>query len=220
MAKDIKPTDLQIQLAFDEMIADYHLYSEEKPYAIVVAGVSGSGKSTCIANLLEKISLNYFPIQADDYRKFHPKLKEYREKFGNDQAYKKTGNFAHRFAIELLNKAFDKQLNILYETTFGNIETATNLLDTFKEKQYQIYVIALPINIELSILRNQQRYESKISAGNTLPRIVEREVIERMAVNYQQCLEQLKQDKNIYLYQIKDHQEVNQIVRSILQNSG
>ncbi|MDP0343809.1 hypothetical protein Q7Y45_06380 [Glaesserella parasuis] len=41
-----------------------------------------------------------------------------------------------------------------------------------------------------------------------------------MAVNYQQCLEQLKQDKNIYLYQIKDHQEVNQIVRSILQNSG
>ncbi|MCT8592019.1 antitoxin/toxin system zeta toxin, signal recognition particle GTPase, partial [Glaesserella parasuis] len=64
MAKDIKPTDLQIQLAFDEMIADYHLYSEEKPYAIVVAGVSGSGKSTCIANLLEKISLNYFPIQA------------------------------------------------------------------------------------------------------------------------------------------------------------
>ncbi|MCT8736525.1 antitoxin/toxin system zeta toxin, signal recognition particle GTPase, partial [Glaesserella parasuis] len=79
---------------------------------------------------------------------------------------------------------------------------------------------ALPIDIELSILRNQQRYESKISAGNTLPRIVEREVIERMAVNYQQCLEQLKQDKNIYLYQIKDHQEVNQIVRSILQNNG
>ncbi|MCT8759261.1 antitoxin/toxin system zeta toxin, signal recognition particle GTPase, partial [Glaesserella parasuis] len=77
-----------------------------------------------------------------------------------------------------------------------------------------------PIDIELSILRNQQRYESKISAGNTLPRIVEREVIERMAVNYQQCLEQLKQDKNIYLYQIKDHQEVNQIVRSILQNNG
>ncbi|MDE4029735.1 zeta toxin family protein [Glaesserella parasuis] len=119
-----------------------------------------------------------------------------------------------------MKKATENRLNIIYETTFNNIDTAIELLSELKNQDYQIYILTLPSNTELSIMRNRQRFEDKRNIEGTLPRIVEREVIERMAVNYQQCLEQLKQDKNIYLYQIKDHQEVNQIVRSILQNNG
>lgn len=204
MAKDIKPTEIQINGVFNAMISDYHLYSEERPKAILVVGVSGSGKSTCIANLLEKQSINFFPIQADDYRKLHPKLKEYREKFGENDAHKKTGNFAHRFATELLNKATEKRLNILYETTFGNVETANALLSFFKEHKYQIFIIALPVDIELSIQRNIERYQEKQQANNTLPRIVEKETIIRMAENFQDCLEQIQQDKSIVLYQVEN----------------
>lgn len=200
MAKDIKPTEEQISAVVNAMIGNFHLYSEDQPKVILVAGVSGSGKSTCISTLLEKQSMNFFPIQADDYRKFHPKLKEFREKFGNDEAHKKTGNFAHRFATELLYAATEKRFNILYETTFGNIETANTLLAYFKEQNYQIIILALSANVELSILRNQQRYQAKIEAGNTLPRIVEKNVIIRMAENYQACIEQLKQDKSVKLF--------------------
>ncbi|PJG83917.1 zeta toxin family protein [Caviibacterium pharyngocola] len=215
MAKDIKPTEQQIELLFTALSQEYHLFSVNKPVAIIVAGISGSGKSTCIANLLEKSRLNFCSIQADDYRKYHPKLKEFREKYGFDEAHKKTGNFAHRFATALLNKATEKRLNILYETTFGNVETATNLLDFLKEKQYEIHIIALPANIELSILRNQMRYEQKILAGNTLPRIVEKSVIERMTINYQQCIEQLAEDKTVQLYQISDHKQAQDILKQI-----
>lgn len=216
MAKDIKPTEQQIAQLFTALSQEYHLFSVDKPMAIIVAGISGSGKSTCITHLLEKNRINFCPIQADNYRKFHPKLKEFQAKYGFDEAHKKTGNFAHRFATELLNQATTKGLNILYETTFGNVDTANNLINLFKEKQYKIYIIALPANVELSILRNQMRYEQKILAGNTLPRIVEKEVIEKMAVNYQQCIEQLRLEKEIQLYSIADNKQAQLVLSQIL----
>lgn len=204
MAKDIKPSEMQINAVFEAMVSSYHLFSAENPKVILVSGVSGSGKSTCISHLIEKQAINFFPIQADDYRKLHPKLAEYREKYGEGEAHKKTGNFAHRFATDLLNKATEKRLNVIYETTFGNLDTANELLNYFKECRYQIIVIALPANIELSVLRNIKRYEEKKNAHNTLPRIVERAVIERMAENYQQCISQLKNDRLISLYEVSD----------------
>lgn len=219
MVREVKPTEEQIQALFDDRIFVQGLTSIDLPKAIIVAGVSGSGKSTCIKLLYDDFELNYFPIQADDYRRIHPKISQYIEKYGRDNAHKKTGNFAHRVAKGLLKKATENRLNIIYETTFNNVDTATELLSELKEQNYQIHILALPSNTELSIMRNRQRFEDKRNIEGTLPRIVEREVIERMAINYQQCLEQLKQDKNIHLYQIKDNQEVNSIVQSILQNN-
>lgn len=217
MAKDVKPTVEQVSLIFNETVLDYHLYQTDKPKVLIVAGVSGSGKSTLITELIEKNSINFFPIQADDYRKLHPKLKELREKYGFDEAHKKTGNFAHRFATDLLDLATKKKLNILYETTFGNINTATNLLTFFKERDYQIIVFALPANIELNTLRNQKRYREKILAQSLLPRIVEKSVIERMATNYIECIQQIQKDDEILSFDIDDSLNAQEILRKILE---
>lgn len=217
MAKDIKPTNEQVLSIFNEVILDYQLYQVDKPKVLIVAGVSGSGKSTLITKLIERSRLNFFPIQADDYRKLHPKIKEFREKYGFDEAHKKTGNFAHRFATELLALATEKKLNVLYETTFGNIDTATNLLSFFKEKNYEIIVFALPANVELSIKRNQQRYQDKILAQSSLPRIVEKSVIERMAINYVECIQQIQKDDEILLFHINDSQNAQETLRKFLE---
>lgn len=216
MAKDIKPTDEQVAIIFNETVRQYHLYPEDKPKVFIVSGVSGSGKSTFITALLERNSINFFPIQADDYRKLHPKIREFREKYGFDEAHKKTGNFAHRFATELLNEAVKKGLNILYETTFGNRETADNLINFFKEKKYEINILALPSNVELSIERNKIRYQEKLLAQSSLPIIVEKEVIERMAVNYSQCIAQLKTDKHIHLFEMQNISNTQEILENIL----
>lgn len=217
MAKDIKPTEEQVSLIFREAVSDYHLYRADKPKALIVAGVSGSGKSTLITELIEKNSINFFPIQADDYRKLHPKIREFREKYGFDEAHKKTGNFAHRFATALLDVATEKQLNALYETTFGNIDTANNLISYFKDRGYDIFIFALKANVELSIERNQKRYHEKILARSSLPRIVEKTVIERMAVNYAQCLENIKQDNDIHLFEIENTQNAVNVLEQILE---
>lgn len=217
MAKDIKPNSEQVEMIFGETVRQYHLYAEYAPKVLIVSGVSGSGKSTLMTGLLERHRLNFFPIQADDYRKLHPKIREFREKYGFDEAHKKTGNFAHRFATELLNKAVEKQFNVLYETTFGNMETANNLIAFFKKHAYEINILGLPADVELSVERNKARYQEKILAQSSLPRIVERSVIERMAVNYLQCLEQLKEDNSIHLFEVKNTQSAQAALEQILE---
>lgn len=216
MVREVKPTEEQISMLFDDKLAELSLKSSNQPTAIIFSGVSGSGKSTLIKQCFESVIKNMFPIQADDYRRYHPKLKQYIEKYGRDEAHKKTGNFAHRMARGLLNKAVSGKFNIVYETTFNNIETANSLLDIFKQYHYRIIIVALPINIELSIARNQQRYESKLSIDGTLPRIVEKEIIEKMAINYQYCIEQLKTDKDIQIFHIKNSRQTIEILSNIL----
>lgn len=204
MVREVKPTEEQILMLFQDRVFDKNLTSDNQPIAIIFAGVSGSGKSTLIKQCFEILGLNAFPIQADDYRRYHPKIVQYIEKYGRDEAHKKTGNFAHRCARGLLDKAINAKFNIVYETTFNNIETANELLDIFRLHNYRIFIFALPINVELSILRNQQRFEAKLSIDGTLPRIVEKETIIRMAENFQDCLEQIQQDKSIVLYQVEN----------------
>lgn len=216
MVREVKPSEEQILMLFNDRVEDKSLTASISPTAIIFAGVSGSGKSTLIKQCFERVIKNTFPIQADDYRRYHPKLKQYIEKYGRDEAHKQTGNFAHRCARALLEKAIKAKFNVVYETTFNNIETANSLLDIFKSNQYRIIIIALPINVELSIIRNRQRYENKLSIDGTLPRIVEKEIIEKMAVNYQSCIQELQLDNTLSIYSIENSQQAIDILSTVL----
>lgn len=216
MVREVKPTPEKIDDLFQDRLMVYDLSEEKYPTAIIVSGVSGSGKSTLIKQYYTLFELNYFPIQADDYRSSHPKIDQYIKKYGRDEAHKKTGNFAHRCARGLLEKAIERKLNVIYETTFNNIETANSLLDIFKTNSYRIVIIALPTDVELSIRRNQERYRNKLSIDGTLPRIVEKEIIEKMAVNYQDCIRQLKLDNTLFIYSIENSQQAINILSTVL----
>lgn len=116
----------------------------------------------------------------------------------------------------IVRKAIENKLNVIYETTFNNIETANSLLDIFKTNSYRIVIIALPTDVELSIRRNQERYRNKLSIDGTLPRIVEKEIIEKMAVNYQDCIQQLKLDNTLSIYSIENSQQAINILSTVL----
>lgn len=207
MVREVKPSPEQINSLFQDKILTHNLTPNEQPQAIIFAGVSGSGKSTAIKRFYKYGNPNYFPIQADDYRRLHPKIMQFIEKYGREKAHKQTGNFSHRMAQALLAKATEQRLNVIYETTFNNLETATQLLDRFKQHQYQIIVLALPSNVELSIVRNQQRFAAKLDIEGTIPRIVDAEVIENMAKNYRHCLEQID-DGSIKIYRLNHIDEI------------
>ncbi|WP_061886985.1 zeta toxin family protein [Aggregatibacter actinomycetemcomitans] len=168
MAKDIQPTIESIEKIFREEYQDRALSSVDTPMVIFVTGVSGSGKSTMIKNINGFLP-NRFRIQPDNYRKLHPKLNQYIKELGRDHAHKKTGNFSHRFARGLLDISIEKRVNVIYESTFGNIETARSLIEPFKNAGYTVLVIQLPVYMRLSIERNLRRYEEKKEDMHTLP---------------------------------------------------
>ncbi|WP_050542444.1 zeta toxin family protein [Aggregatibacter actinomycetemcomitans] len=150
MAKDIQPTIESIEKIFREEYQDRALSSVDTPMVIFVTGVSGSGKSTMIKNINGFLP-NRFRIQPDNYRKLHPKLNQYIKELGRDHAHKKTGNFSHRFARVLLDISIEKRVNVIYESTFGNIETARSLIEPFKNAGYTVLVIQLPVDMRLTL---------------------------------------------------------------------
>lgn len=52
MVREVKPTEEQIQALFDDRVFVQGLTSIDLPKAIIVAGVSGSGKLSCYMIIL------------------------------------------------------------------------------------------------------------------------------------------------------------------------
>lgn len=141
------------KITLDEQVSKYYadkvkLYAIE-PFknkeALVVTGISGSGKSTAILRL---ISIGFLPIQSDDYRKQHPDINKMINKYGRNEAHAKTGGYSHTFALKMLENAMNDNLSIIYEATFTNINTANNLLESLLENNYSITILSLPISVE------------------------------------------------------------------------
>lgn len=178
---------------FNRSVNKHDIRRTSAPFALFVVGINGSGKSTYIEGLLRRhSSINAFPIQADNYRKLHPFLSVLIDKHGIDHAHTKTGNFAKQFSEKLLDKAFEKRCNVVFESTFGNTDTAKELLLKARRQGYKVKVLALPMDVDKSIARNQARYSVKQLVENTLPRIVEPSVIRRMADNLSYTLQEVE----------------------------
>lgn len=179
----------------NEKVADFlnekiklnNISSSPYPLVIFVTGVSGGGKST----LIESIDFNAIKIQSDNYRKLHPKINFYLQKYGRDEAYKRTGNYSFSFAKKLRDMAIEKRLNVIYEATFSKIDTAREIINPFIKNGYKIVVVKLPIDIELSVKRNIARYEEKKAQEHTIPRITTREDISKMANSYTNTLDEI-----------------------------
>ncbi|OOS00702.1 antitoxin/toxin system zeta toxin, signal recognition particle GTPase [Canicola haemoglobinophilus] len=188
MAKDTKVNLSDVEEILKNEIKLNHLSSCYNPRVIFITGVSGSGKSTIIA----KLKGNFIKIQSDNYRKLHPKIKDFKEKLGRNEAYKKTGNYSFEFAKKLCHQAIESRLNIVFEATFSKLETAKTLIDPFVKNGYEVVIVKLPINVDLSIERNQKRYKEKQAQEYMIPRITTREDIEKMADTYNETLDALE----------------------------
>lgn len=189
MARDTRVDDILVDKVFYNELEENHLKAHRQPSVIFITGVSGSGKSTFI----DQIETNALKIQPDNYRKLHPKLTEFIRKVGRYDAHKKTGNYAFLFALALRNKAISNNINVIYEATFSKLETAENIIKPFRDAGYRMVIVTLPIDVDLSIQRNKDRYETKKLQDHTIPRLVSREDIENMANAYQNVISALQQ---------------------------
>ena len=210
-----KPTPELIEELYDEQVQRKNLTPATHPNVVFVTGVAGSGKTHNTKNVKEDPVFNVFSIHPDDYRKRHPKIKQFIKTHGRDNAHEYTGSFSNRTALALRDKAIENRLNVLYEATFGNIETAKNLINSFAEKYYRVAVIALPVDLALSIARNEERYQIKKEDIHTLPRKVSLEHIQKMADNFVNNLNELE-NSGVIVYRISNHQNALQAVTDIV----
>lgn len=198
-AKYDKPSKELIEKVFYEDIASRNATSQTIPFVIFVAGIAGSGKSYTIFKQNKESLTNIFIIQPDSYRILHPKINQFIKKYGVQFAHERTGSFSNNMAVSLRNKAIESRLNVLRETTFGNIETAKSLIDSFKNNGYRIIVLALPADLEKSLKRNKDRFaikkdQVKNNEMHAMPRLVPDDVIRRMKDRYDENIRQIEKD--------------------------
>ena len=206
-----KPSVEFIEKLYATQVQQKNLTPATHPNVVFVTGVAGSGKSYNTKNIKENPAFNVFSIHPDDYRKLHPKINHLIEKYGRDNAHEHTGSFSNRTALALRDKAIEDRLNVVYEATFGNIETAKNLINSFADNGYRVTVIALPVNLELSIERNESRYQAKKEDIHTLPRKVSQDDIQKMADNFINNLNELE-NNGVIVYRVSNHHEAMQAV--------
>ena len=210
-----KPSIEFVEKLYAEQVKQKNLTPATHPSVVFVTGVAGSGKSYNTRNVKKDPAFNVFSIHPDDYRKLHPKIKELIEKHGRDKAHEYTGSFANRTALALRNKAIENRLNVVYEATFGNITTARNLIDDFINNDYRVVVIALPVNLELSIERNESRYQIKLEDIHTLPRKVSLEHIQKMADNFISNINELE-NIGVKVCKLTEPKNIQQAVNEIV----
>ena len=210
-----KPTLELIEELYTEQVQQKNLTPATHPNVVFVTGIAGSGKSYNTKNVKEDPAFNVFSIHPDDYRKRHPKIDKLIEKYGKDNAHKHTGSFSNKTALALRDKAIENRLNVVYEATFGNIETAKNLINSFADNGYRVTVIALPINLALSLERNEERYQVKKEDIHTLPRKVSKDDIQKMADNFMNNINELE-NGGVIVYRVSHHQNAMQAVNDMV----
>ena len=106
---------------------------------------------------------------------------------------------------------------MVYEATFGNLDTAKSLIDCFRDNGYRVAVLALPVNLALSIQRNESRYQIKLEDIHTLPRKVSLLDIQKMSDNFINNINKLE-ECGVTVCRVSSHQNARLVLSDMIAN--
>ncbi len=127
------------------------------PRGYVLGGQPGAGKSYLNELANEKCYKNIVIINADDFRKYHPKYNEFQKLYGKDSP-RYTAEYSGKMAEAVLNKAIKNKYNIVIEGTFRTSETPIKTLSKMKKNGYKTEVMIQTCSKELSWKSCKERY--------------------------------------------------------------
>ncbi|OCG71281.1 hypothetical protein A9G43_05735 [Gilliamella sp. Occ3-1] len=151
---------------------------QSNPKAYVMGGQPGAGKSTSTNKLETKYKNNILTIDLDAYRERHPNFKALYEKYGKDSAVY-THEFASEIKEEILKRAIEAKYNIIVDGTLKNTNKAKKLIETLKNKGYQVDVLIHTCPKEVSWDSVNNRYENALKAGR-IPRYVPKHIHDKV----------------------------------------
>jgi len=115
---DDEKLDEIVDLLYNKMVDGKT--SQENPIAIIVAGQPGAGKSGLIDKTFAEIE-NSIVLDVDDFRYFHPDIKEILKKYPNDLATF-TITFVNRIFKKILARLIENKYNLIMQKTLRDDE--------------------------------------------------------------------------------------------------
>ena len=165
--------EAEVQKIWADLLDDNKfLQASKNPIGFVLGGQPGAGKSKLLEKIANNLNGNVLVINADEFRRQHPKFDEIQTKYG-DEAPKYTAEFSGKMAEIVLNTALSEKYNIAIEGTFRTAETPLKTIDLMKNQGYKIAVHIQTCPKEISWQNTIERYEAMKKAGLT-PRAVDK----------------------------------------------
>lgn len=189
--------DKQNKIIGNLIIEDYTrgITPVENPIVIILGGQPGAGKSELITQAQSMIGKNAVICNADDYRDYHPKSDEIKQKH---EAYypEITVTYSQPWNNRLKAHCEANRFNYILETTFSSGDVMNNTIRALKEKGYTVYVMVLAVNKRLSFLGTRLRYEG-MKANDGYGRLVVQAVHDQ---KYELVASTLEAVQNAHLY--------------------
>lgn len=177
--------------------------STEKPNIYVLGGQPGAGKSDLIEKTKKELSNNLIVINADEYRKLHPKYHEIQKEYGDD-ASSITGKFTAILANAIKEKAILERYNIVIEGTFRQDNVPISTIEQCKANNYMAHVLIKTCPQKeswescLSRYNNMKEMKEKFPNTAPYPRYVKKEfhdlVVSTLSTNVKSVFEKSKAD--------------------------
>ena len=161
-----------LEKIFQEIIYNQKPILQAKPKAIVFGGQPGAGKSSIMIDMKElMLDNNCIIISGDEYRKDHPQFDKILEHYGDEWSLK-TSKWSGKLVESIVEKAIHEKYNIQVEGTLRDISVPTRTMELLKSNMYDITLMIVTCNQELSWQSTIQRYERDKIFGE-IPRAVD-----------------------------------------------
>ena len=158
------------------------LASHERPKAIILGGQPGSGKGGLERAARTELRGDVITIDPDQLREYHPHVEEFRAA----EPYRWSGRThedASAWASELREAAVAGKKNVIIDTTLGNGDRASKLVDELRSHGYEVevrVVAAHRLESELGVDRRFSEQLDRDGHGRYVPKEVRDAVYERL----------------------------------------
>lgn len=131
-----------VELIYNKMI--FEKKPQESPIAIIVGGQPGAGKSGLIDKTYAELE-NSIVLDVDDFRYFHPDIKEILKKYPNDLATF-TITFVNRIFKKILARLIEKKYNLIMQKTLRDDEVIYDTNIPLSNAGYTIILRVLAVS--------------------------------------------------------------------------
>ena len=166
--------------------------SQENPKIFIMGGQPGAGKSTFINQLINsEDGKDCLIINADEYRAYHPKIKEIYTKHPEEMATI-TDLDVRDWTQRIFALAIQNRNNIIFEGTMRTPQICETIKD-LHSKGYEVNIHVMAVNFYESKLSTYSRYEEALLSGE-MPRHTPPEAHDETYSKMLKTLQQIEDD--------------------------
>ena len=191
--------DSYTQSEFDQKLSVAKVrYSEganpsENPYAYLLGGQSGAGKTTLHNILGQLLNNDVIVINGDEYRKSHPHFNAIQQQYGMD-APAHTAAWSGAMTEALIDAFSMQHYNLIIEGTLRTSAVPLKTAKLLRERGYGVSLAIMAVKPQISLISCQIRYELMRLAGTT-PRATDPEHHNKIINDIADNLSELEQSE-------------------------